>query len=256
MNNPAFSAIGISKSFQSREGASIDALDNLALEAPSGEITSVLGPTASGKTTFLRIMAGLEEPDAGDALVAGKPPRLLRGEIGYVTQTHSLFPWMKVIENVGLPLELKGEQKNVWMKKASEICMSLGLQDALNLYPYELSGGMRQRAMFGRLLAQGAKYWLMDEPFSSLDERTQHAMQKLLLDIAKTHGLSVLFVTHLIDEAVFLGDRVVMLSAGPGRVTADFRPSGAKPRNRLSDEYGADIERARRSLESVIETGE
>jgi NitT/TauT family transport system ATP-binding protein len=240
------------KSHLSREGLAMPALAGATLSGAEGAITCLLGPTASGKSTSLRLLAGLDRPDQGEALVDGRPPLTQGGRIGYLTQRHTLMPWMTVEGNVSLPMALRGVPAGERRERAASICDSMGLGEALGLYPYELSGGMQQRAALGRLLATESTHWLMDEPFASLDERTQHALERLLLQLRDDHGLSVLLVTHSIDEAVFLADRVVMLSAGPGRTADSFEIGMEHPRDRLSPEYGALMERIRRGMESVL----
>lgn len=248
----AFEAKGISKSFTSRSGVRVEALRDISIQSPSDSLTCVLGPTGSGKSSLMRILAGLETPDAGTAKVAGRWPSQLSGQIGYLTQHHALLPWLKVRDNIALPMRLRGASAQERSNRAAAIAESLGLAQALELYPYELSGGMQRRAALGRLLAQEASYWLMDEPFTNLDERTQHELQALLLRLADENSISVMFVTHSVDEAVWLADKIIVLTAGPGRVAESFSPGLTHPRQRLSEEYGGAMERIRKSLESVL----
>jgi len=250
--NAAFSFRSVSKSYASRDGAPVLALDEVSFETPNGGITCIVGPTGSGKSTILRILSGIEQPDSGTVQIGGRPPRELIGRIGYLTQRHTLFPWMKVGENIGMPLELQGTAPDRRHERVRGICTMLGLAGAENRYPYEISGGMQQRAALGRLLASESPVWLMDEPFNALDERTRHRMQELLIGLVREQGLSILFVTHTIDEAVFLADRVIVLTAGPARVAETFDWSVAHPRDRLSREFGETIEQVRRRVESVL----
>jgi len=255
MSHPAFQINTITKSFESRSGTIVRALDGVSISAPQGSITCIVGPTGSGKTTLLRLTAGLEEPDAGSILLSGNPPCECKGCIGYITQQHSLMPWLTAFENVALPLRVWGHDKASVHLKVMGILSSLGLEASAHLYPYELSGGMKQRVALGRLLASEASYWLLDEPFSSLDERSQHSLQRLLVKLVAEHGLSVLSVTHSIDEAVYVADRVVVLSPSPGRIVDDFRLELSHPRIRLSAEYASAMERIRRGIESVLQGG-
>jgi len=252
LNDIAFSLRSVEKSFLSRGGTVVPALAGVSFDAPEGMITCVVGPTGSGKTTVLRVLSGLEQADSGIATIGGKDPSRLFRKIGYLTQRHTLFPWMRVCENIGLPFEIKGLPREDARTQVSGICARLGLAGSEDLYPYELSGGMQQRAALGRLLASEAWYWLMDEPFSSLDERTRHQLQMLLIDLVRERKLTVLFVTHSIDEAVFLADRIVVLSASPGHVVASLDVALPRPRNRLDPAYGACMEKVRTSIESVL----
>jgi NitT/TauT family transport system ATP-binding protein len=251
--SPVYSIRGLKKAYQSRDGVLVTALDAVSFEGVSAGITCVVGPTGSGKSTLLRILSGLEPPDSGLVSVAGKPPAGLSGKIGYLTQRHTLFPWMRIRENIGLPFEIAGMDPKTRQQQTKQLAGLLGLSNALSLYPHELSGGMQQRAALGRLLATGSRYWLMDEPFSSLDDRTRHQLQRLLLRLVRDHAVSVLFVTHTIDEAVFLADRVIVLSAGPGRVADSLDITQAHPRDRLALEYGQNLERVRRNIEAVLQ---
>lgn len=252
LNNAAFYLNGIKKVYTSRDGTDITALDGVSFEAAVGKITCLIGPTGSGKSTILRVVAGLEAADSGTAMIDGALPAEVRGRIGYLTQRHTLFPWMTVADNIGLPLEVQGVAAKDRTSRIGVICEMLGLENAKELYPYELSGGMQQRAALGRLLLSESPYWLMDEPFNALDERTRHQLQRLLIRLVAENGMSVLFVTHSIDEAVYLSDRIVVLSSSPGRVVEPLEPEIAHPRDRLSPDYGRFIERVRQSMESVI----
>lgn len=230
----------------------MDALEGVSFDAEKGSITCLVGPTGSGKSTILRILSGLDVPDSGEAYVCGTAPTIRNIDIGYLTQHHTLFPWLHTSENIGLPLEIKKVPDSERDRRVGRICETLGLKEAQRLYPYELSGGMQQRAALGRLLASDSLFWLMDEPFNSLDERTRHQLQMLLIKLAAENSISVLFVTHSIDEAVFLADRIVVLSPLPGRVAGSFDISMQHPRNRLSPDYGKLIEEVRQSIEAVI----
>ncbi|TAN45616.1 MAG: ABC transporter ATP-binding protein [Nitrospirae bacterium] len=249
---PAFSLTGVSKNFLSRQGVRVNALEGVSFSAEKGAITCLVGPTGSGKSTVLRLLSGLELPDSGEVLVDGAAAAHGKISIGYLTQHHTLFPWLSTSENIGLPLEIKKIHEAERSRRVARICEMLGLKDAQKLYPYELSGGMQQRSALGRLLASDSLYWLMDEPFNALDERTRHQLQALLIKLASENGVSVLFVTHSIDEAVFLADRIIVLSPNPGRVEGSFDISIKHPRNRLSPEYGKLIEEVRQSIEAVI----
>jgi NitT/TauT family transport system ATP-binding protein len=197
--------------------------------------------------------AGLEEPDRGRIAVPG-----VHGggggesSIGLLTQQHTLFPWLTTLENVALPLRIRGEAAAAAHGRCRPILDSLGLGDSADRYPYELSGGMQQRAAMGRLLASSASCWLLDEPFTALDERTRHRLQDLLIELVAAREIAVLFVTHAIDEAVYLADRVHVFSAAPGRIVATLELPDARPRDRLSAAFAGHLESIRRTLEEAI----
>jgi len=252
---PFFSLSNVRKEFLTQRGERVVALDAVTFEAAAGNLTCIVGPTGSGKSTLLRLVAGLETPDSGTVRVDGAAPVPSQG-MGYLTQEHSLFPWLRVKDNIGLPFDVQGTIREEKDKQIAGISAALGIAEALERYPYELSGGMQRRTSFGRLIASGARCWLMDEPFSALDDRTAHQLQRLLLKIVSECGITVLFVTHSIDEAVFLADRIIVLSAGPGRVVDIYDINIEHPRNRLSSEFGQFLEAIRCRIESVIdETG-
>lgn len=252
----AFQFRDMAKDFTSREGDLVHAVAGVSFSADAGRITCIVGPTGSGKSTLLRIAAGLEHADKGAVTVAGRDPAEMTGHVGYLSQRHTLFPWLTLKENIGLPLSIRQKSSAVIDEHVGRICGLLGLKEAKNRYPYEVSGGMQQRAAIGRLLASEALYWLMDEPFSALDDRTLHTLQRLLLDVARKNNISVLFVTHSIDEAVFIADRIIVLSAGPGRVIESFDIDLEHPRDRLSESFGRHIEQVRRQIEKVLTEAE
>lgn len=253
MARQAFSLQNISKSFVSGSGECVTAVDGVSFSAQEGGITCLLGPTGSGKTTILRILAGLENPDSGVHAVNGRNPAETIGTVGYLAQHHTLLPWMTIERNILLPLEIKRHDRAEASRRVNEIMKTLGIEDAGDFYPYEVSGGMMQRAALGRLLASDSRFWLLDEPFSSLDERTRHRLQRLLIELAGKERLSILFVTHSIDEAVYMADRIIILSAGPGHVVKTIDTALARPRNRLDSEYGVLMEDVRRHIESTLE---
>lgn len=247
---------GVTKSFVTREGALVPAVGGVSFEVPAGTICCLTGPTGCGKSTILRLAAGLEEPDRGQVTLPAPPAGGAGTPVGYLTQSHTLFPWLTARENVALPLRVRGESAASAHARSRPILEALGLGDAADRYPYELSGGMQQRAALGRLLASDAVCWLLDEPFSSLDERTRHRLQDLLVELVGQWSIAVLLVTHAVDEAVCLGDRVLVLSAAPGRVVADLPLREERPRDRLSPAFAGHLESIRRTLEEAIRSRE
>ena len=243
---------GITKSYRGREGDVVEAVKGVSFGVAEGAVTCLLGPTGCGKSTILRLVAGLDEPSSGRIEKhAGKRAPGERNA-AFLTQRHTLFPWLTAERNIGLPLEVRGEARDVVRTRTREIMESLGLSSFAGLYPHEMSGGMQQRAALGRLLATDSDCWLLDEPFASLDERTRHAMQDLLLRLAADRRVTVLFVTHSIDEAVYLADRIEIFSAAPGRIVESLSLGDEKPRNRLADSFGRVMEQVRRRLELEI----
>lgn len=244
---------GVGKSFVSREGDRVLAVEDVSLAVPAGSICCLVGPTGCGKSTLLRLAAGLEEPDRGRVAVPGANAAGAVGSpVGLLTQRHTLFPWLTTIENIALPLRIRGEAVKAAHDRCLPILETLGLGDSADRYPYELSGGMQQRAAMGRLLASKASCWLLDEPFTALDERTRHRLQDLLVELVASRGIAVLFVTHAIDEAVYLADRVHALSAAPGRIVATLDVVESRPRDRLSAAFSGHLESIRRALEEAI----
>ncbi len=224
---------GLTKSFQSQAGNGVPVLRGLDLTVEEGEFVCILGPTGCGKTTLLRLLSGLLMPDAGEIRLAGEPPG--GGQAGLVFQQNSLFPWRKVIRNVTFPLEMKGVPRRKARVKALELLELVGLADVAEAYPWELSGGMQQRAAIARALAGNREILLMDEPFGALDDRRRLVLQQQLLDIREERRMTVLFVTHHIEEALILGDRVIVL--GHGRVLAEEAVDLPRPRDRLSRQF-------------------
>lgn len=239
----------VTKTFLSKENQVIRAVEDVSFHAPLGKITTLLGPTGSGKTTLLRLIGGLEIPDNGEIFY--NSPKNDK-KLGYVTQYDTLFPWKRIGENIELPLRLRDERPDVLKARVSEIAHMVGLEGMTDLYPYEVSGGMIQRAAIGRLIASDADIWLMDEPFSALDEKTRHRLQDILLSLVTKRKVTVVFVTHSIDEAVYLSDRVVILSSSPGKVVDVLDLQDERPRDRLSSRYGEIMERVRMNLEEVL----
>lgn len=248
MSDVAFFFDNVSKTFRSRAGESVSALKDFSFSGERGRISCLLGTTGCGKTTALRLAAGLERPEAGTVTV-----KTAEGFLGYITQQHGNLPWLRLVDNVAFPLMLRGVPGNVRRRKATELLTRVRMGDAGRLYPHECSGGMLQRAMLARLLALGADHWLLDEPFGALDERTRHHLQRLLLTLKDEQGLSALFVTHSIEEAVFIADRIGIMGVGPGCILEVIDLNEPHPRDRLSDTFALRMEQVRRALEKTIE---
>jgi NitT/TauT family transport system ATP-binding protein len=211
----------ISKVFNLGTSNQVDALTDINLSIASGEFVSLIGPSGCGKSTLLRLIANLIEPTSGDLVVNGKSAKQARldQDYGMAFQQSGLFEWRTVAKNIELPLELKGWDKAKRQARATEMLELVKLSDFANHFPWQLSGGMQQRVAIARALAVHPSLLLMDEPFGALDEMTREHMQSELLSICRASGTTVVFVTHSIPEAVYLSNRVVVMSPRPGRVT-------------------------------------
>jgi NitT/TauT family transport system ATP-binding protein len=207
----------LSMEFISR-GQRLVALQNIDLDIAPGELFVIVGPSGCGKTTLLRILQGLASPTRGRILVGGKPVTGPGTDRGFVFQQDALYPWRSVLRNVGFGLELQGVAKPEARARARAMIDLVGLNGFESHYPHELSGGMRQRVNLARALAIEPAILLMDEPFAALDALTRETMQHELLRIAAAAGTTVIFITHQIDESVFLGDRVAVFATRPGRL--------------------------------------
>lgn len=213
-------ATGIGKTFDTRDGE-VQALTGVDLEITAGEFVSLIGPSGCGKSTLMRLIADLDSPTEGALEVFGKSPAQARRDqdYGIAFQQAGLLPWRTVGANIGVPLELHGVARPDRERRVAELAELVGLTDFIDRYPDQLSGGMQQRVAIARSLAEQPRLLLMDEPFGALDEMTRERMQAELARIVGESGAAVVFVTHSIPEAVFLSDRVVVLSARPGRIT-------------------------------------
>ena len=239
----------------------VHALAGCSLSVDRGEFVSLIGPSGCGKSTLLRLVGGIMNPDKGAVVVDGRTPRQLRSEkyFGFVPQTPALFPWRTVLENVQLLKQVnkKADRRSGRAKSAPvdhvALLESVGLGGFLHSLPKELSGGMQQRVGLVRAFALGAPILLMDEPFAALDEITRAEMRYQLLDIWERTGNTVLFVTHSINEAVMLSDRVLVLAARPGRVTRTVRVDLPRPRDESMEDSPEFLECVRDVREGLRE---
>ena len=213
----------------SYEGENV--IEDINIHLNEGEIVSLLGVSGSGKTTLFNIVSGIALPDSGKVLLDGEDVTGKTGKMSYMLQKDLLLPHYTVLDNVALPLIISGEKKKIAREKASEHFAFFGLEGTEKKYPHQLSGGMRQRAAFLRTYLASKGVALLDEPFSALDTITKTAVHQWYLDIMKEIKLSTLIVTHDIDEAILLSDRIYILSGKPGRISDEIIIDLPKPRN-------------------------
>ena len=220
----ALAISGLSKIFNAGNPNEVTALSDVHLDVHTGEFISLIGPSGCGKSTLLRVIGDLTGFDAGSVQVSGKSPEDARKErlYGIAFQQAALFDWRTVTKNIELPLELAGWQKSQRQARSAELLDMVQLSEFAHHRPWELSGGMQQRVAIARSLAVDPPLLLMDEPFGALDEMTRERMQNELLRIRMETGKTIVFVTHSIPEAVYLSDRVVVMSPRPGRITAEI----------------------------------
>ncbi len=232
---------GVSKVYRLQD-QTIHALSGANLSIRKGEFVCLIGASGCGKSTLLRIMAGFEPPSSGEALMWGKPISGPDPSRGMVFQDYALFPWLSVRDNIGFGPVARGLSSGEVKATVDKFVELVGLQKFANAYPHQLSGGMKQRVAIARVLANDAELVLMDEPFGALDAMTRERLQDELLEIWQRTRLTVVFVTHSIEEAIFLAGRVVVMTPGPGRIESDNGLDLPRPRDVASPEFN-DIRR-------------
>ena len=236
--DPILELRSVSKQFE-LQGRRIDALRDAQLRVCKGEFVCLIGASGCGKSTLLRIVAGFEAPTRGQALMWSVPIAGPGPERGMVFQDYALFPWLTVRGNIGFGPLARGRPAAEVRDTVERFIALVGLQPFADAYPHQLSGGMKQRVAIARVLANDAELVLMDEPFGALDAMTRERLQDELLDIWQRTGLTVLFVTHSIEEAVFLADRIVVMSPGPGRIESEVIVPLPRPRSVVAPEFNA-----------------
>lgn len=248
----AVSTRSISKNY-----GEVEALRDLSLEFPKGQLTSLLGPSGCGKTTLLKIIAGLLEPTSGEVEVGGKKVTGPGPDRAFVFQDFALLPWASVIRNVAFGLEMRGVGKSEREDIAARYIKDVGLGGFEKSYPHELSGGMRQRVGLARALSVDAEVLLMDEPFSAVDEQTRRKFQEDLLALVQNENKTFIFVTHSIEEAVYVSDQIAILLPRPSRVHEIIRPSNFRAKGvdniRRDPEYLDIVDEIWASLRTYVE---
>jgi len=230
------------------------AIGQLSLNVASGELVSIVGPSGCGKSTLLRCVAGLIEPTAGHVVLRGTPVQRVPDGLAVVFQDYgrSLYPWLTVRDNVALPLR-RGAYGRASRRKAADASLAaVGLPGVGDKYPRQLSGGMQQRVAIARALAADPVLLLMDEPFGSVDAQTREDLEDLVLRVSRERDITILLVTHDIDESVYVGDRVIVLTAGPGRVRADLPVRLPHPRDQITTKELPEFVRLRTEVSRLV----
>lgn len=233
---PILSVKGLEKVFPSADG-DVHALENINLEVRKGEFVCLLGASGCGKSTLLRIVGGFENPSEGSAKIYGTPIESPGPDRGVVFQDYALFPWLTVEENISFGPKHRGLAKAEIKETSQKYMQMVGLTQFASKYPNTLSGGMKQRVAIARVLANDAEILLMDEPFAALDALTRAKLQEELLEIWERTNLTVIFVTHSVEEAVILSDRIVVMGAGPGHIESEISLNLPRPRDPSSIEF-------------------
>lgn len=239
MRRDVVEAVSVNHRYEGQTGW-VHSLQDFDLRIPENEFLCILGPSGCGKSTFLKIVAGLVKPTTGEVRLNGRPIAEPGLDRGIVFQEHALFPWLTVVKNVEFGLKMGGARKDIARERAMHVLRVVGLADYADLYPYQLSGGMKHRAAVARAWAlTDAALLLMDEPFSAVDAINRMALQDHLIATWLSERRTVLYVTHDIDEAVYLADRIAIMKPSPGRIAHEIRVDLERPRDRNSAEFTA-----------------
>ena len=228
----------INKSFISKKNDQLSVLKDINLNIDDGELVCLLGPSGCGKTTLLRLIAGLDQPTSGEIIANGEKVVEPSGDRAVIFQQYSLFPWLTVLQNVTFGLEMTNKgSKEENIETAERYLTRVGLIDFKDSYPHELSGGMKQRVAIIRSLLNHSPILLMDEPFSALDMQNRHKLQEQLIGVWKRFENTIVFVTHDVDEAVYLADKIVIMDKNPGKIANIINVDIERPRKRESEEF-------------------
>ena len=247
---PKLELRNVSKTF-SGDGMTVPAIKDVSLRIEPGEFVTIIGPSGSGKSTLFNLIVGLLEPDQGEICINGEVCEKRVGRVGYMPQKDLLLPWRSVLDNVTLAMEIGGVNDELAIAQARELLPLFGLHEFQSVYPHALSGGMRQRAALLRTFLTQRNLLLLDEPFGALDALTRRELQDWLLQVWHQFGQTILFVTHDVEEALYLADRVVVLSARPGSIQDIIQVDLPRPRRQgmvAQPQFGETVARLLRSL--------
>jgi NitT/TauT family transport system ATP-binding protein len=257
-HSPAIELRGVTKRFRTPKGGVFTALRDFDLTIQPGEFCAVVGPTGCGKSTTLTLVSGLERPSAGTVTVAGQPVSGITPGVGFVFQQDAVFPWKSVLDNVAAGPRFRGQSRTKANTGARDWLRRVGLAGFEDRYPHQLSGGMRKRVALAQSLINEPQVLLMDEPFSALDVQTRSIMSDELLSLWELTRPAVIFVTHDLEEAIALADKVVVLTAGPGTIKSVFQVDLPRPRRtqeiRFEPEFVAIYEQIWDALRAEVET--
>ena len=246
---------GFGKTFSTKAG-DLRAATDINLAIGQGEFVTLVGPSGCGKSTLLNAAAGLFPPTDGQVLYRGRPVAGYNHSVGYMTQSDHLLPWRDVVGNIAVPLEIKGMGRREIADRVSELVTLVGLKGFEKSYPTQLSGGMRKRAALARLLAYDPDTLLMDEPFGALDAMTRQGLQDEVLSLVRASDATVIFVTHDLEEAIYLGDRVIGLLPHPGRIGIELKIDLPRRRDQLTTRENPEFLALRRELFDFIKASE
>lgn len=238
----------------SKKRPDLVALDRFSLSVEKGELVALVGPSGCGKTTALNVLAGQVTPCAGEVRLASQPVKGVLPSVGYISQADTLLPWRTVLDNVALAMELRGVPKAQRQEAARSLMARMGLAGFEHSYPRELSGGMKKRVAIARVLAIDPDILMMDEPFAPLDALTRQKLQDDILSVWETTGCTILYVTHDLTEAITLADRVVLMSARPGRVVREYPIDLPRPRRVMDVKFSPRFVALEKTLWRDLET--
>lgn len=245
---PRIECIRLSKVYLDTRGERVTAFKDVSLQIQRGEFVTLIGPSGCGKTSLLYMLAGFESKSSGQMLVDGRPIEGPGADRAVVFQEYALFPWLNLRRNIEYGPRERGVSREKMRQAVDAMLSTVGLESAATRYPHELSAGMRQRAALARVLVNEPKILLMDEPFAALDAQTRLSLQRELSRLSKEMNLTIMFITHSVEEAVLLGDRVLVMTARPGQILADVPIQFARPR----DPTGHEFNDCRRDIEDLL----